>query len=641
VSVNFIHPGAIMFKQVNLLILFLLGAIGFILSSESGAARRGLPLVSDTMQNVRINSDNTTQIQNEEMIAINPLNPDQVVAVWRDFRLGYRRVGYGYSINGGASWTDALFFSGAYFPDYFWESDPGLGVDKNGNFIAHTLCIDPVNNSSDICVYRSIDGGQNWSAPTQVVGADFGFEDKQWMATDRSSSANTDNIYFAWTRFPDFANTRIMFAKSEDTAQTWSYAQLSDGINSVQWPTVTVDDTGKIYVAWGRYSPPSIRMRTSLDGVSFTSEQTVVSTQAAFTTLKGSVGTFSFAALEADISDSSPFQGNVYIAYMDKILGDADIYFIKSTNRGVSWSTPLRINDDASSNGKDQFHPWLSVNEDGVISVIFFDRRNDAANLYYDLYLTQSFDGGSSWTPNLRISNASSFPETQLSASLIAGFDPEKQPISASPLAELLGEYIGVSSVDRQVNMIWTDTRSGNQDAYGSRFSGFYPPVLQAPANGANTSDKTPQLQWLSVPAYDTASTFNLQIAGDPNFSVVETTITGLAVNSYQIDTLNYLSNGIHYWRVKGFDTGGDSSLYSKPFSLTVYTEGDANSDGIISLSDVIFLVNYIFKSGSPAPVPLIAGDPNCDNQITLSDVIRLVNYIFNKPGDWAPCTHT
>src|SRR4030067_3645258 len=125
----------------NLLIVF--GGGILLLFGQSEAARVGMPAAADTMQNVRINSDNTSQLQNEEMIAINPYNTNQVVAVWRDFRLGYRQVGYGYSTNGGASWTDALFFSAIYYPDYFWESDPGLGVDKNGNFIAHTLCIDP------------------------------------------------------------------------------------------------------------------------------------------------------------------------------------------------------------------------------------------------------------------------------------------------------------------------------------------------------------------------------------------------------------------------------------------------------------------------------------------------------------------
>jgi hypothetical protein len=234
------------------------------------------------------------------------------------------------------------------------------------------------------------------------------------------------------------------------------------------------------------------------------------------------------------------------------------------------------------------------------------------------------------------------------SASLIAGFDPEKQPIHASPLAELLGEYIGVHSVDRYVNMVWTDTRRDDQDAFGSRFSGFYPPFPTFPAKGSYTVEKTPLLQWQAIGYYDTSVSFTLQIASDPNFAAVETTITGISTTSYQSDSM---ANRAYYWRVKGFDASGDSSLYSRTFSFTIYTEGDADSDGLITLADVIFLVNYLFREGSE-PVPLIAGDPNCDLNATLPDVIYLVNHVFDRdrpatgclgsdPGNcWTPCNH-
>ena len=616
---------------------------------EAGLSRAGQGVFqtdSDTMQNVRINSDASGQIQNEEMIATNPWNTDQVVAVWRDFRLGFRQIGYGYSTNGGVSWTDQLFFADDIYPELIWESDPGIGVDKDGNFIAHTLCIDPFQDNSDICVYRSTDGGQSWSDPTRVVGADFGFEDKQWMAIDRTNSANEDNIYFSWTRFsPGYTNNRIMFAKSEDTAQTWSSMQLSDGINSVQWPTVTVDHNGKIYVAWGRFNPPSIRIRTSLDGEFFTAEQTLVSTQNASTSLKGGILVFSYAALEADISDSSPYQGNVYVAYMNRTSGDEDIFFLKSTDSGNNWSSPVRLNDDALSNGRDQFHPWISVNEDGVITAVFFDRRNDPANLSYDLYMTQSFDGGDNWTPNLRISNSSSNPLASFAAGKLnqnlaqnSGLDPQKQPLSASPLAGLIGEYIGVSSKDRYVNMIWTDTRLGDQDAFGARFSGFYPPFPAAPAKGSFTTDKTPLFQWKEVGYYDTATSFTFVLIDSG--VAVETTVTGITDTFYQVLAGDQLSNGTYLWKVKGFNPSGDSSLYSQVFSLTIWTEGDPNGDGTTTLADAIFLVNYIFKTGSPAPVPLLSGDPNCDFKVTLADPIYLINLVFGKPGNWEPCTH-
>jgi len=55
---------------------------------------------------------------------------------------------------------------------------------------------------------------------------------------------------------------------------------------------------------------------------------------------------------------------------------------------------------------------------------------------------------------------------------------------------------------------------------------------------------------------------------------------------------------------------------------------GDANSDGFLNVSDLVYLINYIFKGGS-APNPLFLGDVNNDEYLTVSDVIYLVNYLF------------
>jgi subtilisin family serine protease len=69
------------------------------------------------------------------------------------------------------------------------------------------------------------------------------------------------------------------------------------------------------------------------------------------------------------------------------------------------------------------------------------------------------------------------------------------------------------------------------------------------------------------------------------------------------------------------------------------FVPGDLNGDEKVTLGDVIFLVNFLFKSGSPEPVPVAAGDTNCDINISLADVLLLVNYIL-KHGPPA-CTPT
>jgi hypothetical protein len=70
--------------------------------------------------------------------------------------------------------------------------------------------------------------------------------------------------------------------------------------------------------------------------------------------------------------------------------------------------------------------------------------------------------------------------------------------------------------------------------------------------------------------------------------------------------------------------------------TINVFMHGDANHDQKITVSDVVFLVNYLFKGG-PAPWLRMAADANGDTPdagcnlptVTVADVVYLVNYLF------------
>ncbi len=55
---------------------------------------------------------------------------------------------------------------------------------------------------------------------------------------------------------------------------------------------------------------------------------------------------------------------------------------------------------------------------------------------------------------------------------------------------------------------------------------------------------------------------------------------------------------------------------------------GDANGNGVITISDAVYLINYLF-TGGPAPNPLWTGDANCDGVVDIADVVYLINYLF------------
>ncbi len=80
---------------------------------------------------------------------------------------------------------------------------------------------------------------------------------------------------------------------------------------------------------------------------------------------------------------------------------------------------------------------------------------------------------------------------------------------------------------------------------------------------------------------------------------------------------------------------GETTSLSPFIVARPAYICGDADGTAIVTISDAVYLIGYIF-GGGPAPSPLAAGDVDCSSIVTISDVVYLINYIFG--GGPAPC---
>ncbi len=70
---------------------------------------------------------------------------------------------------------------------------------------------------------------------------------------------------------------------------------------------------------------------------------------------------------------------------------------------------------------------------------------------------------------------------------------------------------------------------------------------------------------------------------------------------------------------------------------LCCVTRGDATHDGAVIVSDLTFLVNYLFKGG-PAPICPSEADTNGDGKVIVSDLTYLVNYLFKGGPAPVPC---
>jgi len=105
-------------------------------------------------------------------------------------------------------------------------------------------------------------------------------------------------------------------------------------------------------------------------------------------------------------------------------------------------------------------------------------------------------------------------------------------------------------------------------------------------------------------------------------------------------DTVDILAEPCENWEFMGWSgdfNGNDNPMtviVTADISLTAtfmtdFIPGDANGNGFLQTSDVIYLV-YYFIGINPPPNPFLAGDANGDCQIISGDVTYLVNFFID-----------
>jgi hypothetical protein len=145
-------------------------------------------------------------------------------------------------------------------------------------------------------------------------------------------------------------------------------------------------------------------------------------------------------------------------------------------------------------------------------------------------------------------------------------------------------------------------------------------------------------------PAATVLSWTGIEDADFDYYSIYRDTLSGFDPDAgnrlgYTVDTSLVDSDAelgrTYYYLASAFDFSGNESDPSNEASGARYVTGDANANGAVEPGDVVYLINYLFKNGSP-PSPYEAGDCNCDGEVGPGDVVYLLNYLFRG---WPPPT--
>lgn len=258
---------------------------------------------------------------NEPAVAINPMDPDVIVAGANDYcgvaTWGDAWMGFYVSTDGGANWMNSLnpgyptdtsaegmaspIFRRAFSagdPIMDWDNDNRLfygGISFNRTNPNESGIITPTNG--DVIVSTWVRDstkplGMDY-VRTVIVGEGtpsaffFGrFNDKPSLKVDDwSASPHEGNVYVSWTLFPGAGSDQILFSRSTDNGETFSKPiKISMGVANAQGSDIAVAPNGDVYVVWRVFAHPAAKVSNAIafvkstdGGQTFSNPKTIAS----------------------------------------------------------------------------------------------------------------------------------------------------------------------------------------------------------------------------------------------------------------------------------------------------------------------------------------------------------------------------
>jgi PKD domain/BNR repeat-like domain len=402
------------------------------------------------LQNIRVNDpsmDEAGHTNSESWLAV---KGSRIIVGFNDASVNVSA--YGLSTDGGGSFVHRRLpppSGGQTF------GDPVVAFGPNGEVYYSTLMVDSLSEST-IGLAKSTDGGVTFGEPVDVaypITNSVDTQDKDWLAVDAgATSPQKGNVYVSWTYFASTGEIFILFSRSTDGGQTFSFPGLLSPVDTagVQFSSIAVAPNGDVYVAFadGHISPDGLTILKSTDGgVNFTAAPLVSYNSLQILTGGGGARASSYPVVAVD------GKGVVHMTWAATATGAtfdrSDVFYTRSTDAGKTFSAARKLNDDGTNTT--QAFPALAAADDGSVAVKWFDRRNDPVNDgLNDVYMAISRDGGATFGKNFRVTDHN----------WVFG------PIEAAIGGQYHGDYDGLAADGGNFYLSWSDERGSDPDVY-------------------------------------------------------------------------------------------------------------------------------------------------------------------------------
>jgi hypothetical protein len=377
---------------------------------------------------------------------------------------------------------------------YERSSDPWISFAADGTLHAISISFDRSTARNAILVSKSTNQGDTWSDPITLRfdNSNSGplanlFNDKESITAD----PDNEHVYAVWDRItspadnphnppPSFENSQAFhgptwFARSVDGGDSWETAHEIFAPNASRTQTignqiVVLPDDGSLLDGFNfRFFSHNVFHTGNADNASVIRSTDKGETWSgriqiaqmgdrgvrdpepvaqcrpdqAATTLCTLVRTGDIIPeFAVDRSTNTETRGNVYAVWQSHdsftVLGhpvDDSIMLSRSTDRGLHWSTPIKVNNTpANAYNRQAFTPSVDVADNGVVAVSYYDFRNDLAGsadggiLATDYWIAHSHDGGQTFPFTSQVTTTS--------------FDMRKAPYARGYFT---GDYEGLS----------------------------------------------------------------------------------------------------------------------------------------------------------------------------------------------------
>jgi hypothetical protein len=486
----------------------------------------GLLSVLPTESHTQWQSDvRLTNAINSSYVALNgrPIATDitKVHVVWFDYRDASIYGGEGVNIyykkstNNGGDWSSDV----KIVDDVNNSFDPSIGVYQNN---IHVVWYDDRHGYYEIYYKRSTDDGLTWGSDVRLTNAVQDSEDPVLYVIGTS-------VHVVWSDWRD-GNWEIYYKRSTNNGVNWtSDVRLTNSTGFSEHPQiVTTQDGQTIHVVWQDYRDGNYEIyykRSTDGGVNWGSD----------TRLTNATGNSRWPSLA--ISGTT-----IHLTWTDNRTGTEFIYYKKSTNNGINWTSDVSVVDQMSAVSS------IALSNNGqLVHLVWMDYRHGTNNS--EIYYKRSVDAGASWEADARLTSNSADQITP-------------------------GVAIGVQTV----HVVWSDMRDGNWEIYYKRNpTGNILPVQLASFTATVVNGNSVRLDWRTISEVNNYG-FEVQraLSAPTNFITLPGSFIPGHGTTNEPQVYTYLDQNVPsgrlYYRLKQIDLDG-TIHYSDPISVDILTD--------------------------------------------------------------------